>query len=53
MLNIPPATPTAALPKGAVFLGSIELSQKQRLSLMLCFNGAQVEETSPDLCSAR
>ena len=44
MLNIPPATPSAALPEGAVFLSSMELSQKQKLRLMLCFNGAQVEE---------
>ena len=44
MLNIPPATPAAALPEGVVFLSSMELSHKQKLRLMLCFNGAQVEE---------
>jgi hypothetical protein len=43
VLNIPPATPAATLPEGAVFfLISTELSQKQKLTLMLCFNGAQV-----------
>lgn len=44
VLNIPPATLAAAFLEGAAFLNSVELSLKQKLRLMSCSNGAQVEE---------